>query len=54
VTDQQRVLLTVALFVVGAILTVAVSVYLGMVLMVAGLGVLLWGRSLGDRGGRGR
>lgn len=47
-TDQQRVAAALALFAVGAVLTAAVSVVAGMVLMVLGLAALLWGRSVGD------
>ena len=47
-TDERRVLLAVALFVAGAIVTAAASVVVGAVLMVGGLAALLWGRTVGD------
>jgi hypothetical protein len=48
-TDERRMILAVALFLAGAIVTAAVSVVGGMAFMVAGLAALLWGRKAGDR-----
>ena len=47
-TDERRVALALVLFVVGAIVTAAVSVVVGALLMVGGLAALLWGRTVGD------
>jgi hypothetical protein len=48
VTDVQRMLLAVVLFLAGAAVTATGLVVVGAVLMVAGLAALLWGRSVGD------
>lgn len=47
-TDQQRMLLALVLFVVGAVLAVAVSAVAGAVLTVLAIAALLWGRKIGD------
>jgi hypothetical protein len=49
VTDQQRVVVALVLFLGGAVATAAGPVVIGAILMVAGLAALLWGRRLGDR-----
>jgi hypothetical protein len=48
VSDQQRVAAALGCFMAGTILTAAVSVVVGMAMMVVGLAALLWGRNLGN------
>jgi hydrogenase/urease accessory protein HupE len=47
-TDQQRMIAALVLFVVGAVVAFAVSAVAGAVLTVLGIAALLWGRKVGD------
>jgi hypothetical protein len=47
-TDQQRMVLALVLFLIGAVLAVAVSAVAGAILTVLAIAALLWGRKVGD------
>ena len=47
-TDQQRMLIALPLFLIGAVLAVTVSGIAGAVLTLLALAALLWGRKVGD------
>ena len=47
-TDEKRMMIALPLFLVGAVLAVAVSAVAGAVLTVLAIAALLWGRKIGD------
>lgn len=48
-TEQQRLGAALVLFLLASLLAVTVSAVVGAVVTVLAVGVLLWGRKLGDR-----
>ncbi|MCW2989604.1 MAG: hypothetical protein JWM73_198 [Solirubrobacterales bacterium] len=47
-TDQQRMMIALPLFVIGAVLAVTVSAVAGAIGTILALAALLWGRKVGD------